>query len=166
MKSPKVGKVVKLNLGVQAIEGFEKVSFDVKKFPWPLKSESVTELVIPMVLNYIPGEDRGKFMDEVYRVLVTEGSAQVAVPYYTSMRAIQDYAGQWPPFCEASFMYFNRAWRAVNHPERDLKCNFDFTYGYQADQETASKNDEVRAFWIKHYINVVLDLTVMLTKKA
>ena len=166
MKIPKVEKIVKLNLGVQAVEGFEKVTFDVKKYPWPIKSESVAELAIPMVLNYVAGADRGKFMDEVYRVLVVEGKANVAVPYYTSSRAIQDYETQWPPFCEASFMYFNRAWRSINHPERDLKSNFDFTYGYQADGETAAKNDETRTFWIKHYANAVLDLTVILTKKA
>jgi hypothetical protein len=39
-------------------------------------------------------------------------------------------------------------------------------YGYQADGETAAKNDETRTFWIKHYANAVLDLTVTLTKKA
>ena len=119
-------KLSKLNLGTQVFEGFNKVSFDVQKFPWPLKNESVSELVVPMVLNYTPAAQRGKFMDEMYRVLVPEGKATVIVPYYTSMRSIQDYASQWPPFCEVSFMYFNRAWRKLNHPERDLKCNFDF----------------------------------------
>ena len=158
-------KSTKLNLGTQVFEGFEKISFDVRKFPWPVKSESVEELMIPMILNYTPGSSRGKFMDEVYRVLVPEGKATVMVPYYTSMRSIQDYACEWPPFCEASFMYFNRDWRKLNHPDRDLKCNFDFTYGYQADPETAAKNDETRAFWIKHYSNSVMDLTVVLVKK-
>jgi hypothetical protein len=158
-------KLSKLNLGIQVFEGFDKVSFDVQKFPWPLKDESVSEFAVPMVLNYTPAAQRGKFMDEMYRVLVPEGKATVIVPYYTSMRSIQDYASQWPPFCEVSFMYFNRAWRKLNHPERDLKCNFDFTYGYQADPETAAKNDETRAFWIKHYANSVMDLTVVLVKK-
>ena len=161
----KVQKLIKLNLGTQVFEGFDKISFDIQKFPWPLKSESVDEFMIPMILNYTPGAQRGKFMDEVYRVLMLEGKATVMVPYHTSMRSIQDYACQWPPFCEASFMYFNRAWRKLNHPDRDLKCNFDFTYGYQADPETAAKNDETRTFWIKHYSNSVLDLTVVLTKK-
>jgi hypothetical protein len=159
-------KLIKLNLGQLKQEGFEQANFKLTQFPWPIGSGIVSEISIPMVLNYVPGALRGKFMDEVYRTLAPEGKAIVSVPYWSSMRSIQDYACEWPPFCEASFMYFNRDWRKLNHPDRDLKCNFDFTYGYQADTETASKNEETRAFYVKHYTNSVLDLTVVLTKKS
>ncbi len=158
-------KLLKVNLGFQEVEGFDKIKFDPMKFPWPLRDESVEELVSPMQFNYVPQEKRGAYMDEVYRVLVDEGKAHVWVPYYTSMRACQDYAAQWPPFCEASFLYFNREWRKVNHPDRTLKCNFDFTFGYQAEPETANKNEETRTFWIKHYSNAVMDLRAVLVKK-
>lgn len=166
MKKAKVVEPLKLNLGAQEIQGFTKIEFNPLKFPWPVKDGSVEELISPMVMNYIPANLRGQYMDEIYRVLVPEGKAHVWVPYYTSMRAVQDYAAEWPPFCEASFLYFNREWRKVNHPDRTLKCNFDFTFGYQAEQETASKNDDTRTFWIKHYINAVQDLRVVMTKKA
>jgi len=164
-KKTEVPQLFRLNLGTQVVEGFNKIGFDPLKFPWPAKDASVEELIAPMTLNYIASELRGPYMDEIYRVLVPEGKAHVWVPYYTSMRAIQDYAAQWPPFCEASFMYFNREWRKLNHPERSLKCNFDFTFGYQAEPETANKNEETRAFWIKHYANAVQDLRVVLVKK-
>jgi hypothetical protein len=159
-------KPIKLNLGSQDVDDFTKVKFDPLKFPWPLKDGSVEEILSPMCLNYITADKRGLYMDEIYRVLVPEGKAHIWVPYYTSMRAIQDYAATWPPFCESSFLYFNREWRKLNHPDRTLKCNFDFTFGYQADPETASKNDETRTFWIKHYTNAVQDLRVVMTKKA
>lgn len=165
MRKSKEVKLLKLNIGIQEVEGFEKVKFDPLKFPWPVKDASVEELVSPMQLNYIPASLRGQYVDEIYRVLVADGKAHVWVPYYTSMRAVQDYAAQWPPFCEASFLYFNREWRKLNHPDRTLKCNFDFTFGYQAEPETANKNDETRAFWIKHYSNAVQDLRVVMVKK-
>jgi len=165
IKSVQELKLLRLNLGSQVVESFDKVAFDPLKFPWPIKDASVEELISPMVLNYVSQEQRGQYMDEIYRVLVPEGKAHVWVPYYTSMRAIQDYAAQWPPFCEASFLYFNREWRKVNHPERTLKCNFDFTFGYQAPPETAAKNEETRAFWVKHYVNAVDDLRVVMVKK-
>lgn len=158
-------KLLRLNLGSQVVDTFDQVTFDPLKFPWPVKNASVEELISPMVLNYIPQNQRGQYMDEIYRVLVPEGKAHVWVPYYTSMRAIQDYAATWPPFCEASFLYFNRDWRKINHPDRNLKCNFDFSFGYQAQPETASKNEETRAFWIKHYANAVDDLRAVLVKK-
>lgn len=118
-----------------------------------------------MQFNYVPQDKRGEYMDEIYRVLIPEGKAHIWAPYWSSMRAVQDYAAQWPPICEATFLYFNREWRKLNHPDRDLKCNFDFTFGYQADPETANKNDETRTFWIKHYINSVNDLQVVMVKR-
>lgn len=172
MKKPKVvsevkqeAALLKLNLGFQEVEGFTKIDFDPLKFPWPLKNESVEELVSPMQMNYIKADRRLPYVEEIYRVLISGGKAHVWVPYYTSMRAVQDYAAEWPPFCEASFCYFNKDWVKLNHPDRVLKCDFDFTYGYQADPETANKNDETRNFWIKHYTNSVLDLRVVLVKK-
>ncbi len=159
-------KPLKLNLGQQPVEGFDKVNFNPLKFPWPIKNESVEELVSPMQMNYMKSEQRLPYMEEIYRVLAPEGKAHIWVPYYSSMRAIQDYAAEWPPFCEASFLYFDQDWMKVNHPDRAMKCNFSFGYGYQADPETANKNDETRAFWIKHYANAVLDLRVVLTRKS
>jgi hypothetical protein len=157
---------IKLNLGTQEFEGFTKASFPVLEFPWPIKDETVSEIVSPMNLNYTPAKYRGQFMDEIWRVLVPKGTAKVMVPYWTSMRSIQDYASEWPPFSESSFFYFNRDWRKLNHPDRNLICDFDSTFAYQADPETVGKNDETRSFWIKHYSNTVSDLIVLLTKRG
>jgi len=158
-------KLLRLNFGIADQVGFSKPIFDMLKLPWPIKAASVEEIHCFMRLHYVTAEMRPSLMDEFYRVLIPGGKCHIAVPYWTSMRSVQDYATQWPPFCEASFMYFNKQWRELNHPDRKLKCDFDFTFGYQADQETAARSDDSRSFYIKHYCNSVLDLSVVLTKK-
>lgn len=145
------------------------VSLDIKgpqKLPWPYKDESISELVVCDVFEYVPGKDRGKFMDEVYRVLIPEGKANFMLAYWNTARAIQDYRYEWPPLCEQSFLYFNKGWRDTNKLKLDMICDFDFTYGYNVDPDTSSRSDEVRSFNLKNYTNVVQVLQIMLTKRS
>ena len=139
--------------------------FNFLKFPWPFASGSVKEISCLHKLEYVPAPQRILFMEEVWRVLEVGGKMNVVVCYWTSPRAIQDPALEWPPFCEQSFLYFNKGWREANQLAA-IKCDFDFGYGYQVDQETAGRNQETQAFWIKHYANTVSDLQVALTKRA
>lgn len=143
------------------------VRFDLLTFPWPLKNESVEEIASVGYLCYVPGNWRVNFMEEVYRVLITGGKATFVVPYWSSMRAIQDYRYEWPPWCESSFLYFDKQWREANRlAYRNLKCDFEISnYGYTADNETAGRSDEVRQFWVKHYVNAVNDLNMVLVKR-
>ena len=90
----------------------------------------------------------------------------VIVPYWSSPRAVQDPTHQWPPIVEQSFLYFNAEWRKANKLEHYLgKCDFDFTYGYLAEQDTANRSQESQQFWVKHYIGAVNDLQVNLVKR-
>jgi hypothetical protein len=138
---------------------------DYHKYPWPKANESVYELVCNDVLEFVPGKQRDKFMDEVYRILVTGGKAVFNVRYWNTDSAIQDYMYEWPPLCEKSFLYFNKGWREANNLKRDIKCDFDFTYGYSVEPNTAARSEEVRSFNIKHYNNTVLVLQVVLIKR-
>lgn len=143
------------------------VRTDIKNpsnLPWKYKNESIDELMCAGVLEFIPGKLRGKIMDEIYRVLKPTGKAAITVAYWNSAMGIQDYRYEWPPIAEQSFLYFNKGWRDANKLELDLKCDFDFTYGYTAEAETAARNEESRSFNIKHYTNCVNALHVMLTK--
>jgi hypothetical protein len=136
-----------------------------RKYPWNLKNESVSEVFSAFLLNRIPGEERYTFMDELWRVLVPNGKVTMIVPYWTSVRSIQDPGSAWPPLGEQSFLYFNKQWREAQKILNSCHCDFDFVYGYAMDQETAGKNDEVRSFNIKHYNNSVNDVQVTLTKR-
>lgn len=166
MKKLKQAPQVKLYLGRQNTpEGFTKASYDSEFTKWNHKAGTVDEIVCEHIFHLVPGPTRGKFMDEVHRILKTGGKILISVPYYSHMRAVQDFMHAWPPVCEASFLYFNKQWREANKIEYPMTCDFDFSYGYSAESETAAKNDETRAFWIKHYTNSVTDLQAVLTKK-
>ncbi len=168
---------LKLDLGCGEVprEGFTGVDLYAKgakkvnlfKFPWPWKSNSVEEIHSSHFFEHVPQIIRVRFMDEVYRVLIPGGKATFITPYWSSMRAVQDPTHQWPPICEASYLYFNKKWREDNKLTHYLgKCDFDFTFGYSADQEMASRDQNVQAFWVKHYINTAQDLQVVMTKRS
>jgi len=146
--------------------GFSKPKgFLSEILPWNIPTESVEEAYCAYMLNRIPGAQRMAFMAEVWRVLIPNGKCTVIVPYWASPRAIQDPNSQWPPMAEQSFLYFNKTFREQNKIKFDWNCDFDFVYGYTLDPETANKSDEVRAHWIKHFVNAVADLSVTLTKR-
>jgi hypothetical protein len=138
--------------------------FDPERIPWAIPSNSVEEAQSFYLFNRIPGDKRMDWMHELWRVLVPDGTCMVLVPYWASPRSIQDPFSVWPPLCENSFLYFNKAFRDTNKLP-DCGFTFDFTYGYTLDPETAGKSDDTRPFWTKHYINAVHDLQVVLTKK-
>jgi len=146
-------------------EKLEITSPDFFDHTFPIR-ESVKEITVLGVLEFIPGKERGAFMDNCYRVLSNDGKMTITVPYWTSWRAYYDSRLEWPPFCEQSFLCFNKAWRDANMKGLGLECDFDFTYGYAWDQETVNRSDESRAFWTKHYTNSVDALQLTLTKRA
>src|SRR5436190_13596008 len=96
---------------------------DIKQpqvFPWKIKAGSIDELTCIGVFEYIPGKLRGKFMDEVYRVLAPDGKATFTVPHWQSTRAFQDFRYEFPPLSEQSFLYFNKGWREANKLNLDM----------------------------------------------
>lgn len=175
---PKQNVLLKLDLGCgqNKREGFTGVDsvagagvdvvHDLMKFPWPFKSDSVEEVFSSHFLEHVPGLLRIPFMDELYRVMKVGAKAIIITPFGWSSRAVQDPTHQWPPIVEASFLYFNKGWREQNKLTHYLgKCDFDFNINYIADPETASKNEESRNFYIKHYVNAISDLQMVLTKR-
>lgn len=143
-------------LGVDLVHNLEV-------FPWPWKNDSVDEIYCCHYIEHTP--DLIKFMDECHRILKTGGKATMIAPYYSSMRAWQDPTHR-RAISEASFLYFNREWMKQNKlTHYGIKSDFDFYYSYMVSPEFATRSDEVRAFAIQHYINVVTDIQVVLTKR-
>lgn len=139
---------------------------DPQAFPWNYADESIKEIACSGVFEYVPGRIRGQFMDEVYRVLIPNGTATFIVPYWNTARGIQDFRYEWPPLCEQSFLYFNKSWRETNKIDVPVMiCDFDFTYGYAWEAETAARHEESRAFYTKRYTNCVDALQLVLTKR-
>jgi hypothetical protein len=126
----------------------------------------VKEVAILGILEFIPGKERGEFMDELYRVLIPDGKATVISAYWSTANGIHDYLYEFPPLSEQSFLYFNKKWREDQKlTDRNLKCDFDFTFGYGVPAETSMKNEETKSFYIRHYNNAVQNLQLTLTKR-
>jgi hypothetical protein len=91
------------------------------------KDNSVKEASVLGLLEFVAGYDRGLFMDELWRVLVPEGKATIICAYWNTAQGTQDFLYEYPPLCEQSFLFFNKAWREANKlTDRGLTCDFDF----------------------------------------
>lgn len=134
-------------------------------FPWPFENNSITEITCAGVFEFIPGKLRGKFMDEVYRVLVDGGIATFNIPYWNSSMGIHDFRYEWPPVSAQSFMLFNKEWRSANKKDLKLVSDFDFTYGFFYEPETAARNLETQLFHAKHYSDTVQAIQLVLNKR-
>lgn len=113
----------------------------------------------------MPADGLFKFMDECYRILKPGGKIRIIAPYYASIRAIQDPTHV-RSIGEATFMYFNADWRKVNGLDHyGIQCDFDFTYWYNMKTDFMNKHLDQRNYAMTHYINVIDDIDVTLTKK-
>ena len=195
-KPKKTDKVIKLSLacGDNKPDGFLGVDIaktksadfvqDLLVFPWKqFKDNSVDEIECSHFVEHIPHGDGYhdpflKFFDEIYRILKPaefdpanpnipiKGFMKIVCPYYSSMRAWQDPTHQ-RAISEASFLYLNKQWRQDNKLDHyPVSCDFDFSYGYSVSPQWQNRSDEARAFAIAHYINVVDDIQVLLSKRV
>jgi predicted SAM-dependent methyltransferase len=140
---------------------------DLNKYPYPFEDNSVDEINCQHFVEHV--DDLVKFMDECWRILKPEAKMNIVAPYYANMRAWQDPTHK-RAISESSFLYFNKQWRIDTklnecHPYNEIKSDFDFSYGYNIDNSWANRSQEARDFAIKHYINVVNDVIVTLTKR-
>jgi hypothetical protein len=157
---------------------------DLLTFPWKeFADNSVDEIECMNFVEHIPhGNSQHdpffQFFDEIHRILkpaefdqanpniATKGFARIVAPYYSSMRAWQDPTHQ-RAISEASFLYLNKEWRESNHLDHyPISCDFDFSYGYIINPEWQNRSQEAQSFAIQHYLNVVSDIQVMLTKRS
>lgn len=175
-----------VGIDIAKCEGVDIVH-DLFKFPWPIETESVEEAFSSHFFEHVPAKLRFRFMEEMHRILVPckcpgecpsqtgwstpcpeqGGKATFITPYWSSMRSIQDPTHEWPPICEASYLYFNRKWRETNKLDHyPVNCDFDYGYGYAMDQETVTRNQETQVFWNKHYTNSISDIHVTIIKRG
>jgi SAM-dependent methyltransferase len=141
--------------------------FDLLSSEWPLRDGSVKEFHCSHFFEHIPGLQRPTFMDNAYRALQPGGKMVIITPYWSSKRAVQDFTHAWPPVCEDSFLYFNKEWRKTNKLEHglyDMKCDFDFGYGFGLNPEITVRNQEYQQHYLKFNLNSVSDVYVTLTK--
>jgi hypothetical protein len=166
MVKKKRNQAIKLDIsyGPFIPEGFER--FDaIAKLPWPFEDNSVEEVYSGFIFCRIPAKQRPLFMEELYRVVKPEAKVTMINPYWSTALAIQDYAHEWPPVVEQSFLYFDKQWRESQQDPRGLKCDFNVGGGHVYEPETNARSEETRNFWVRRYLNTVQTLQIVLTKR-
>lgn len=156
--------------GFKSVDAYAKADYkvDLFKFPWSFADSSAEDVHCSHFFEHVPHLIRGKWMDELYRILQPGGKCTLITPYFNSIRATQDFTHEWPPVSPNSYLYFNKGWREQNkltHGYYDLKCDFDFTYGYSINAAWTTKSEESRNFALTHYNGVVDDLHVTVVSR-
>ena len=161
---------------VKAPDGAKMISHDVLSFPWPIESNSIYEARCSHFVEHIPHQLDGSsktrnglvlFMEEVYRVMMPLGIVTIMCPYYSSQRAWQDPT-HIRGITENTFKYFDKKWlESLGMGHYDIKADFEvLTTKMILDPEYESRNEAAKQNAIKHFINVVLDIHVVLRKRG
>ena len=167
----KKGILLDLACGINKREGFigidlygdvADIKHDLNIYPWPFEDDSVDEIFCSHYVEHV--EDLMKFFNECYRIMKVDAKMQIISPYYSSVRAMQDPTHK-NFISEMSFLYYNKKWLEDNKLDHyPISCNFNYVYGYAFHPNWATRSEEARNFALIHYINVVTDIQVMMTK--
>jgi Methyltransferase domain len=153
-----------IGIDISPCPGVDHV-MDVRKYPWPIDDAVVDGIYTSHFFEHLDGPERVDFMNECWRVMKTGAQMVVIVPYWSSVRSIQDPYHKFPPVAENSFLYFVEHWRVDNKlTHYPITCNFNFGYGYALDPELSLRAEMVQQQSVKSNINAVMDVHVTLTK--
>lgn len=152
-------------IGVDAVGGpGVDIVHNLDEYPWPFKDNSVYEVHCSHYVEHV--KDLVKFMNELHRIMMPLGLAQIFCPYFSSDRAWQD-----PTHVRAittkTFYYFDKVWvKSIGMDHYVGDANFEvLSVVPMVNQEWQGRSDEAIRWAMKHYINVVDDLSIMLRKR-
>lgn len=154
-----------VGVDVLSFDGKVDKVFDLRKTPWPWKSDSVAEVHSSHFIEHLTGEERVAFFNELYRVMAKGAKATIVVPHWSSGRAYGDPTHQWPPVVEMFWYYVDKNWRKTNAPHVGLECDFLATWGYSIEAQWQLRNQETQMFGVSHYREVAQDMIATLTKR-
>lgn len=159
-----------LGLDQASVEGVDFVH-DMTVYPWPFKDGEVQEFRCAHYVEHIPIQladgsyGLHKFMEEVWRCLMSGGMITIEVPYFMSEGAFQD-----PTHCrfitDKSFVYYNQdvVKGALDHYLP--RCNFEeISKTKIIDPKFEGKGEQAKRWAIQHYWNVVIEAHYTLRKK-
>lgn len=152
------------------ISGDADIQHNLFDFPWPIKSNSVSEIVSNHFVEHIPhaypGWDRDgwwTFFDELYRICKKEASLRFTHPYVRNDRAF------WDPthvrfIHEMNYYYLDKVWRTSQGLDHyPVSCDFEvITINAGVSDDMLTRSDQQQAYARTHYWNAVGDLEVIL----
>lgn len=137
----------------------------VKK-KWVQADNSVDEVNVINLIQFLTPRERIHFANELYRVLKSGARAQISAPHWCSARAYGDMEFQWPPVSEAWLHHLNKEWREANAPwGKTYKCDFDVSGGYSLHPGIITRNQEYQMHAITYWKEAAQDLLATLMKR-
>jgi SAM-dependent methyltransferase len=145
---------------------FSKADLQVVKFNLDYEDDSIDQVNIIRVMEYLNGVERINFVNELYRILKKDGKASIITPYWASNKAYGDLDVQWPPVSESWYPHLKAEWRKANNPdETRYKCDFDPTWGYGMHPLIQSRNQEYQQHALTFWKEASQDMIANLTKR-
>lgn len=103
------------------------------------------------------------FMEEIYRIMIPGGRITFYAPYYSSIRAMQDYTHK-RFISETTFLYFDKKWLEYNGlGHYSINCNFaTLSTKFLFAKKWNTRSNDAKEWARQHFINVVDDIEVVL----
>lgn len=166
---PEEINLIKLDIGCGKNKKFGFTGVDISKnsdadiihdlgvYPWPIETDSVFEANISHYVEHV--KDLKTFMEELYRIMMPEGTVYIQGPYWSSERAWQDYTHV-RALTPHTFSYFDQKWLITNGLDHyDVKADFEcLNLRYYFLPEWESRAEEAKMYATTHYINVCGDI--------
>lgn len=146
------------------ISGDLDVSHDLTVYPWPFENNSVYEINCSHYVEHV--RDLQSFVEECYRIMMPKGLLTITAPYYTSIRATQDFTHV-RSINELTFQYFSQEWlKNMKLDHYNIACDFEtLSTVLFFNPEWEGRAEEAKQWAAKHYWNVVNDIQVLLRRK-
>ena len=136
------------------------------KKPLANSANSVDEVTVLYLVQYLKPAERIAFINELYRVMKKGAKCQVITAHWCSNRAYADLRVEWPPVAE-SWYYVLKAELRTADPNYDkrYKCDFDSGIGYSMHPAIVSRNQEYQHNAVQFSKEAAQDLCATLTKR-
>ena len=128
-------------------------------------ANSVDEVEMIHVLQYLTPAERIALFNELYRVMKPGAKCQSITPHWASNRAYADLRVEFPPVVEAWFFNLNEDARKQDPGgDKRYKCNFNATWGYAIHPLLHARNQEYQQHAMTFWKEAAQDLIATLTK--
>lgn len=133
---------------------------------WPWKSNSVDDVSVINLIQFLRPQERIHFANELHRVLKAGAKAQISTPHWCAARSYGDLSFQWPPVSESWAPHLNKDWRKANAPwNKAYTCDFEAGGGYGMHPQIVSRNQEYQQHAVAFFKEAAQDLIITLVKK-
>ena len=164
-KQSKAAVQVKFGMNPAPQQGFTCVALKDLKFPLPYKQQSLDAVSVEHLIEYLDGNTRIKFFNELWRVMKKGAQANVISRAWSHAEAYADWRVQWPPISEQWPMLMRKEMREAAVPDHPLTCDFDWTMGVGWDERLNLRNQEYKMDAMTANTNSLRFIIVNLTRK-